>query len=171
MAAARPSREVRDALAETATVKEQVKELQRELAEVMRKRNASDRENKELRSKVEELETKRNDVSKQPIKAKRTFARRSEQVATELARHHPDDLPRLTMAALKRVAKKKSVSFDVLFRALVMSNEFKVMRDEIFALRDEQIYKHLRENVYMPEHFALLRLVIKISKRECQRGG
>ena len=83
MAAARPSREVRDALAETATVKLQVAQLQRELAECMRKRNAADRESKELRAKVEELETKRNDVSKQPIKAKRTFARRSDQVATD----------------------------------------------------------------------------------------
>ena len=66
---------LRTAQAESAAVQQKLEEVQKQLAEVMRKRNAADRENKELRAKVEEFETKRNDMSKEPIKAKRTFSR------------------------------------------------------------------------------------------------
>ena len=41
------------------------------------------------------------------IKTKRTFARRSAQFCDELERHHPTDLPRLLLAALKRLARER----------------------------------------------------------------
>ena len=66
------------------------------------------------------------------------------------------------------MAKRKNVEVGTLMHGLLQAREFKETREAIFAVRDKQIFDHLRNKVYTPEHFALLRLVIMISKRECQ---
>ena len=71
------------------------------------------------------------------------------------------------MRAIKRVAKDKEVPLQSVLETLVKQREWKHIRAAIHRVRDKQIYDYLREHVYTPEHFALLRLVLTLSKRSC----
>ena len=153
--------------------KQTIDSLSRELGKVKsqrlneeRAKTEAERRAHEAESKVEEMLAKRKKRAAE-IKTKRTFARRSAQFCDELERHHPKDLPRLLLAALKRLAKKNDTTVRDFVFALLKRPEFKEFTPGIFAARDHEIYQHLRTNVYTPAHFALLRLVLMISKREC----
>jgi hypothetical protein len=128
----------RPRLAEAASLRIDIEQLKKDLAHAKSQRQCEQKEKLEAiaraekaEKELEDTEPKRNKVAK--IKTDRTFNRRSAQVADELARHHPEDLPRLTVAALKRVAKKSSVPMAHLVTSLVKSKAFTEFRKEIYA--------------------------------------
>ena len=109
----------------------------------------------------------RSDKSEHKIKSQSTLERRTIDVQLELARHHLDDVPKLVMRAIKAVAKEREVPLLAVLETLIKQKEWKLIRAAIHIARDKEIFEHLREHVYTKEHFALLRLVVGLSKRSC----
>ena len=68
------------------------------------------------------------------------------------------------LSGLKKVSKTTGID---LRARLASSKLFKPVLTQINALRDRSISTHLWEKVFTPAKFALLRLVVNHSKREC----
>lgn len=144
-------------------------------------RNTSDRKVKELEQRAADAEARAEKAEQQPkaepvskstkplgkIKNKQTQKRRARMVAAQLGRQHADDVVPVLINAVRRVATKKKLSLKDLVAQMVSTRAFASFRAQAYRMRDDIIYKHLREQVFTPEAFALLRLVLNDSKREC----
>ena len=96
-----------------------------------------------------------------------TRSMRSSRVI-ELANHvkrmyEVDDLPMLFMKVLRKLSPK---GHDLTFE-LRKFEEFTNLLSTIHAERDQSNANYLREHVYNDAAFALLRLCVNLSKREC----
>ena len=101
---------------------------------------------------------------KKAVNSAQTFSDR----VTELSKHvkrlyELDDLPRLFVDCLRRLSKGRTDLRPLLRKA----PGFEAVLREIHLERDRSTAEHLRRNVYNKEAFALMRLVVGLSKREC----
>ena len=96
---------------------------------------------------------------------KSAAALHAQKFADELDQYHNDNVVSIWAAALRIVQRRRS--FD--FRAqLVKSIFFKPVVTQIEVARDVRIGKYLSTNVYPHAAFSLSRLLVNLSKRECQ---
>ena len=158
----RASPEERLEEADKAELARQIKALQRELAIATSYRNSADR-------RVHELEVQpppKPDVNRKikKIKSKTQFYEHVEELCVFLRAFEPADIAPLVATALGKLTKDLKV--DLLW-SLMQTKAFRKVRQRITAIRDAEIAKHLRDKVYTPAHFALLRLVGNLSKRVC----
>ncbi|KAL1520860.1 hypothetical protein AB1Y20_022421 [Prymnesium parvum] len=153
------------------------KEWEHSYAELQRKR-ASDRrragelevKNAELLSTIEELKKRvaegpsRKVVN--PITNSSTFSERVTELTNYVSRmYNVFDLPRLFVSVLKKLSTKKGRPD---LRNMIKSCKgFQPVLKKIHAERDAACARHLRENVYSKEAFSLVRLIVRLSKREC----
>ena len=163
----RASIEMRTAEAQRADAERRLADKRREEQHSMHSRRHAEKKAAEAAAELARLTKSNVDKSSRKITSEDTWLRRTIDVQLELARHHIEDIPRLVMRAIKRVAKDKEVPLQSVLETLVKQREWKHIRAAIHRVRDKQIYDYLREHVYTPEHFALLRLVLTLSKRSC----
>ena len=163
----RASIEMRTAEAGRADAERRLVAKQREEQDSLRRRRGAEKAALALQAEMAKLTKTNSDKSQHKISNAETLRLRTIDVQLELARHHTDDIPRLVMKAIRRVAKERSVPLLGVLETLVQQPEWKFIRDAMNNVRDKEIYDHLRKHVYTPEHFALLRLVLTLSKRSC----
>ena len=163
----RASIEMRTAEAQRADAERRLVDKQREEQESLKRRRCAEKAAAASQAAVAKLTKANSDKSEHKISNDETLRLRTIDVQLELARHHTEDIPRLVMKAIRRVAKDRNVPLGGVLETLVQLTEWKDIRAAMNKVRDKQIYDHLREHVYTPEHFALLRLVLTISKRSC----
>ena len=85
-----------------------------------------------------------------------------------LRRFDSADVPNLITAILRKLSRDRQEEdgSDFCYRTL-MTNGMKHARDALLLDRDKQNSEHLTKNVYTGDHFSVLRLVGKVSKRVC----
>lgn len=155
--------------------KEGKEETERWCAELQYKRNFERKRADELQSKNEKLEKLITDFEqkmkegpkreKKDISNTSTFSERVQELARHVARNYNlFDLPRLFVSVLKYFSKKGQPDLrDMIGKC----KGFKPALHKIYLERDKQTAKHLREAVFNKEAFALIRLIVNLSKREC----
>ena len=80
-------------------------------------------------------------------------------------RFHPEDVGHLIAGAMKLYDKEYHTN---IVRDVFMSESFKSTRNALLFHHEQKIAEHLTNtNVYTANHFSLLRLVGKLSKRVC----
>lgn len=163
----RASSEVRNLESEKAETQRKLETEKREKQEALRRRNCADKAAGDAQQELASIDATLNDVSSHEINTKRTLCRRVLDVVAELERHHTNDIVKLALAACKRICKKRKAKLGPLIQKVVGKPEWKLARDAVRDFHDKRIFDHLRANVYTPEHFALLRLVVGLSKRNC----
>ncbi|KAL1499723.1 hypothetical protein AB1Y20_012410 [Prymnesium parvum] len=94
-----------------------------------------------------------------------TFSERVQELARHSCRMYIIfDLPRLFMSVLKKLSSKGRPDLRDMIRK---TKAFQPAPKKINLERDAACARHLREQVYSKEAFALLRLIARLSKREC----
>ena len=88
---------------------------------------------------------------------------RRSSAPSSVDRYPTGHLPALVLSGLKKVSK--TIGID-LWARLASVKLFKHVLNQINAIRDRAISNHLREKMFTPANFALLRLVVNNSKRE-----
>ena len=85
-----------------------------------------------------------------------------------LKRFDTTDVPLLVAAVLRKLTRDRGDEQGSDFCwAMLKTNGFRAAREALLHEHELKISKHLRENVYTPDHFSILRLVGKLSKRLC----
>ena len=87
-----------------------------------------------------------------------------EYICSVFRRYDVNDVPTLATAVLAKLGREKQT--DLSFATLITSG-MKSARETLLHAHELKIADHLRTNVYTADHFSLLRLVGKISKRVC----
>lgn len=131
----------------------------------MRAKRASEvKELGKLKTKLDKYRLQKAENKVTPIDQPSKLTRHAQKFANSLAAYDPKDRARVMVAAL-RVASKGS-GRDLREDILLTKGAAK-MRKALYKARDLAIQKHLKETVFTPEAFSLLRLITKLSKREC----
>lgn len=146
---------------------------QKERDEAIRDRKAAEVREKRLQVELEALQAEEPcgecEESAEPeevkeIKSNSAFDRHAVKFGNFFACYPAKHLPSLVLSGMKKAAKK--TGHDVRGH-IAKSKFFKPALDSIHALRDAKIAKHLSERVFTSAKCALLRLIVKNSKREC----
>ena len=159
----RATAEVRLEAASRADAERQLKERDAELAQRTNEYSAA-------RARVRQLEKdlkERGQYRRSKSNSQSTHDRYAQEIASMLEDYDISEAASLLAAALVKLEKKHSV--DLKQQLLDTKPLAKAMHD-----RDEKtvgvIAKNIRENIFTPEKFAMLRLVVNNSLRECELG-
>ena len=157
-------------------MEEEAAEQARWVAETNRKRWAAERQvaglaedNAKLKEAVANLEQKvKEGPSRKPkdktINSQSVFSERVKELAMLAGNlYDHDQLPQLFISVLKKLSPKGND----LPEKLRKCKGFRAVLKKIHAERDEESAAHLKRDVYNPQAFALLRLIVNMSKREC----
>lgn len=163
----RASREERTEEASVAALQIELAEVRKQLQKALGNRRSAE---KKLRASTEQPAPVSTPVPKvstkkvRKINSSTTFHNYVDELCRILRKFDRADVVPLLVSALRKLGKE--VKEDLLWK-LVASKGFKSVRERLNAIRDADIAKHLRENVYTAPHWALLRLVGNMSKRFC----
>ena len=166
----RGTAEMREQLAANAELKRQLDTATRELGEARSYRNSAD-------ERVRALEKEIDDVAPPSLHGRCASIKKLAHGSNAyydhvdflykcLRRFDSDDVTALWVAALKKLQLEREEKNDLRERVLKESG----MRPAVEKLKhevDAESAKHLRSSVYTTEHFSVLRLVAKMSKRVC----
>ena len=132
-----------------------------ELGRVRTQRQVARKKVGELAAKLEEYESA---ATPPALSSKQTLSRHARKFAKQLQAYAASDRAKLMVAALHAASKGtgKDLREDVL-----LTTSFKKLRRALYKVRDQAIAKHLKETVFSADAFSLLRLITKLSKREC----
>ena len=156
----RAAREERDAEAAEAEEQHQIEKLREELAQAQRHRQSAEKRAREAEEKLAEKDKRRKSKGKM---SKGTFDRQAEAAATRwIEKYDPEDIPRLAMAIVGKAGKKLQKD---LAPGIRKSQVFRKLRPQVYAERDVQIAKHIKEVVFPRKRSALLRLCCGFSLR------
>ena len=136
----------------------------RKAAEVLEKRLQVELEALQAEEPCGECEESAEPEEVKEIKSNSAFDRHAVKFGNFFACYPAKQLPSLVLSGMKKAAKK--TGHDVRGH-IAKSKFFKPALDSIHALRDAKIAKHLSERVFTSAKCAILRLIVKNSKREC----
>ena len=97
--------------------------------------------------------------------ASSTWDSRAKSISDELEKHHAENLPRLILLALLKIEKKQKSK---ILERFVTDPNFRRMKAESDIVRDKEIFDHLSTTILTGKHFAMLRLMCNLSKRDCR---
>ena len=121
------------------------------------------RELGKLKTKLDQYRLQKAENKVTPIEVASKLTRHAQKFANSLSAYDPKDRARVMVAALKVASKGgRDLREDIL-----LTKGAAKMRKALYKVRDLAIKKHLKETVFTPEAFSLLRLITKLSKREC----
>jgi hypothetical protein len=104
------------------------------------------------------VEEKRK-VKGKKIEREQPWSEAANRVADVFEQYHSEDLPRIAIAALKQMKKRRKIA-DILSH-LPRLKQFKQTLDQIHARRDQAIVSRHQQSIYTKEKWALLRLSIR----------
>ena len=148
---------------EDAGYKRKYEDIVEELRRVRAKRAGDVRELGKLKTKLDQYRLQKAENKVTPIEVASKLTRHAQKFANSLSAYDPKDRARVMVAALKVASKGgRDLREDIL-----LTKGAAKMRKALYKVRDLAIKKHLKETVFTPEAFSLLRLITKLSKREC----
>ena len=159
----RQPREERQEQADDTALQQRIDEVERQLKRERSFRTAAEKRARIAEEKLAEKDGKRKSKGKM---SKGTFDRQAAASAGRwVEKYAPEDIPTLALAIVKKASRtlKKDLASTA---GLSKASCFRKVKKQIFAERDSQIYKHLKENVFPGKRSALLRLMVGFSKRE-----
>lgn len=155
------SRGTKDDTVEAADWQRKYNDVMAELTQVKNKRNDANRTIARLSKKLEEYQAS-TDVA--PITTKQALSTHAKKFAVRLKAYRSVDRAKVMVAALQVASKDAGRD---LREDILLTKGAKKLRKALFKVRDAAILKHLKEKVFTAEAFSLLRLITKLSKREC----
>lgn len=133
-----------------------------------RREKAAAEDNEELKLAIEKLEQRVADGpsrKNKEIKSQATFSERVKELADFADKQYDrGQLPQLFLSVLKKLSKKGG---EDLRAQLARCKNFGPALSLIHLQRDRSNAEYLKKNVFNREAFALLRLIVNLSKREC----
>ena len=157
----RSGRGTQDDAAEAAEWKRKYDDVLAELTQVKKKRNEANRHIARLSKKLEEYQAS-SDVA--AITTKQTLSKHAKKFALRLKAYQSVDRAKLMVAALQIASKDADHD---LREDILLTKSAKKLRKALFKVRDAAIQEHLKKTIFTAEAFSLLRLITKLSKREC----
>ena len=151
-------------VAEDADYKRKYEAVVEELRRLRAKRASEVREIGRLRTKLETYKLQKAEEKVKFVNQPSKLTKHAKKFANSLTAYAPEDRAKVMVAALK--VASKGTGRDLREDILLTKGAAK-MRKALYKARDLAIQKHLKETVFTPEAFSLLRLITKLSKREC----
>ena len=151
-------------VAEDADYKRKYEAVVEELRRLRAKRASEVREIGRLRTKLETHKLQKAEEKVKFVNQPSKLTKHAKKFANSLTAYAPEDRAKVMVAALK--VASKGTGRDLREDILLTKGAAK-MRKALYKARDLAIQKHLKETVFTPEAFSLLRLITKLSKREC----
>ena len=159
---------IRDLEAKNTELSTRINTLEHELSSAMANHKWAERRTKEVETELAKLNptldnraAQINDVKDQSD----AFYHHVDFLYDNLKRYETKTISLLVAAATKKIECERPESN--LRYDLLMTSDMKPARDILLQKHEEKIADHLKEEVYTADHFSLLRLVGRLSKRVC----